>query len=614
MTAPTHSAFSLIFYFLLVGVTGLLKIDPITVGFLILGSLIPDIDTATSAIGRTCFPIAAAIEKKWGHRTVTHSFVGLIAIGIVMLPFFFLRRGYFYAFIVGYVSHILIDCCNKQGPMIFWPSAIRGVLPGRKEYRIQVASSAEFVLLAIFVAVSGILYPISTRGFTKSLHWMLGDIGSAVRDYQDYTTDYEAYVELEAVDNLSYEKVKGRYKVVGNIGRSTLVIACSPQLRTVGSYDDNNWRPLKARIVKGEPVRFITQEVDMAHRLVGDIQWFLDKRYSQRIYGSIETIEQVDVPYIVDLYNPVTVRGKSLVFKYATLQDIEKFDLDNVYVQEGNLMITTELKEGERLEQIDANRASMLKSRFSEKYDIAFSIEDKSEVLVKRGEQIESGQVIARVKRKIRELENIDKELENLEAQIKILTGEKESLQVVAKRNKIRGLGIELDKAKKEGERLVAERKDRIDLLERKNELLQQQKKMQERQWEKAQALKTQFEIDETEAEIQKLTVKADKLPEESEDKIKRIEQDIEGTKEELRFITEGTSSLEVLRVQNRINDLLVQKEDAENKAIIKSQVSGIVADVVYSMTMEYLTRVQITILTNGEENIGVSKIKEAER
>ncbi len=608
MTAPTHSFFSLIFYFLLAGTTGLLKIDPITVGFLILGSLIPDIDTATSAIGRTCFPIAAAIEKKWGHRTVTHSFVGLIAISVIVAPFFFLGRGYYYALIVGYASHILIDCCNKQGPMIFWPSAIRGVLPGRKEYRIQVASSAEFVLLAIFVAVSGILLPLSARGFTKSLHWMLGDIGSAVRDYQDYTTDYETFVELEAVDNLSYEKVKGRFKVVGNIGKNTLVVACSPELRTAGNYEDNNWRPTKARIIKGEPVKFVTQEVDMAHRLLGDIQWFLDNRYHQRIYGSIETIDQVNLPYMVDLYNSVTARGKSLVFKYGSLQDIKKFALENVYVKEGKLMITTELKEGEHLEQIDANRASMLKSRFSEKYDIAFSIEDKQEVLIKRGDKVEAGQVIAKIGRKIKEVENIEKELENLNAQIKILTGEKESLQIVAKRNKIEEFRIELEKARKEGERLVIERKDKIDHLERKKELLTQQKKMQEREWEKTQVLKTQFEIDEAEAEIQKLAAKEDKLPDESEDKIKKIEREIEGTKEELRFITEGTSSLEVMRAQNRINDLLAQKEDAENKAIIQSQVSGIVADVNYSMTMEYLTRVQITILTNGEENIEIAK------
>ncbi|MBU1091798.1 metal-dependent hydrolase [Patescibacteria group bacterium] len=602
MTAPTHTSFSLIFYFILVGATGLLKVNPITIGFLIFGSLIPDIDTATSAVGRTCFPIAMFIEKKWGHRTITHSFIGWGIVGIIALPLFFLRQGYYYAFLVGYSSHILIDCCNKQGPMIFWPSLIRAVLPGKKEYRIPVASSKEFILLAIFIVLGALLYPISTRGFTKSLHWLLGDIRSAVIDYQDYAPDYETFIEVKAVDNLTYEKIEGRFQVIGQLGRSTLIVACSPELRTIGSYEENNWRPVKVRVVKGDPINFVTQEIDMSHRLLGDIRWFLnDEKYSQRIYGSVEIIEQVSVPYTMELYNPISVKGKSLVFKHATLRDVEKLNIGNVYVKEGKFLVRTALKKGERLEQIDPKRAEQLKSRFSEKYDVAFSIEDKSEVMVKRGEKIGQGQVIAKIKRKIKELESTQKEISNLKARLKILTSGKESLQILGKRNKIKELKQEIETAAKEGKRLVDERKDKIDFLERKVELLEQQKRLQEREWEKTQAFKTQFQIDEIKAEIDSLAALRDELPQNVKEKMEKAEREVGNTKEELQFLLENKNNLEISKLQKNIDDRNIQKEKAESQAIIKSQVNGIVVDVVYSMTMEYLTRVQITVLSEPE-------------
>jgi inner membrane protein len=527
MTAPTHISFSLIFYFIIAGVSSLFNVNIGTLSIVVLGSLMPDIDTVTSAIGRTLFPIAAAIEKKWGHRTITHSFVGVGIAGIIALPVLYFSHNYYYAFLIGYLSHILIDCCNKKGPTIFWPSSIRAVLPGRKEFRIQVASSAEFILLAVFVVMSGVLYPVAHRGFTKSLHWLLGDIRSAVLDYHDYATNNESYIDLEAVDNVTYEKIKGKFKIVGSTGRGTLVIACSPELRTVGNYDNDNWRPVKARVVKGEPIKIVTQEVDLSHRVLGDIEYFLDKSQDQRLYGSVEVIDQANVPYLPGLYNPVDVKGKNLVLTHATLKDIEKLNLSEVYIKEGKLLIKTDLKESEHLTNVDSKKAEMLKNRFSEKYDIAFSIENKDEVLVKRGETISQGQVIARVRRKIKEVKAIEEELSAL--------------------NKQKGI-------------IVAGKKQ----LRRKVEVLKLQKALQKREWENLQAEKTQLEIEEAEKELS-----------------------LESNSEEIKL-------------QRQIADLKLRKDDAQGKAVIKSQVSGIIADVEYSMTLEYLTRVQITVLVKS--------------
>lgn len=600
MTAPTHISFSLVTYFILVGMTGLLGLHPITILFLVLGSLMPDIDTVTSALGRTVYPLASYIEKRWGHRTITHSFVGTAIVGVIVSPLFFWNASYFYALMFGYFSHIFIDCANKQGPMLFWPSSIRGVLPGRKEYRITVSSKPEFILMTFFIVLGVCLYPASSKGFTRSLHLLLGDMRSAVLDYQNLSPDYETFVEVKAVDNLTSERIEGTYKVVGHMGNDVLVLDCSPELRTIGDYGEHNWRPVKVRIVQGKPIRYVLQEVDMSNRLMGDIALFIDKKYKPRIYGSLELVEHVSTPYLMDLYNPITPKGQNLVLKHASLIDIEKFNLANVYVKKGKLLIKTALKKGERLEQINERTAGTLKG--AQRHDVVFNIEDRSEVLVKREESVEVGQPMAKIYRKIKALEGMDLEIRNITAQLNIITGKKESLQVITKKNRIDELERNLKMSSKKGKRLVVERIEKIAFLDKRIELLQQQKIWQKKEWEKQNMLKTQLKIDELLAEQDELVSKGDEYPESILERMNRTRRDVNNAQEELSFLVENKNDLEALRLQKRLFDLKVQREDLENKAIIRSRADGIVVAVDYSITQENLTKVRVTVLSNSKK------------
>ena len=84
MTSSSHLASSAFFY---LAATALLE-SPINVEGLAItaaGSLLPDIDTPTSSIGRPFFPLSRWINQKIGHRTVTHSFVGMAILAVLAL-------------------------------------------------------------------------------------------------------------------------------------------------------------------------------------------------------------------------------------------------------------------------------------------------------------------------------------------------------------------------------------------------------------------------------------------------------------------------------------------------------------------------------------------------
>lgn len=95
------------------------------------GSIAPDIDKSTTKIGKNIFlkPISHHIQKKYGHRTITHSLlVSLIGLSLLICSSYMFRGVAFYlysnlviGFSIGYMSHLLLDFLTTQGIPLFYP-------------------------------------------------------------------------------------------------------------------------------------------------------------------------------------------------------------------------------------------------------------------------------------------------------------------------------------------------------------------------------------------------------------------------------------------------------------------------------------------------------------
>jgi membrane-bound metal-dependent hydrolase YbcI (DUF457 family) len=83
-------------------------------------SLMPDLDTPKSLIGSLIKPVSTAIERRFGHRTATHSIAALClisAVSFVILP------AYWQILAAAYASHLLIDLLiGRSGIMLLWPA------------------------------------------------------------------------------------------------------------------------------------------------------------------------------------------------------------------------------------------------------------------------------------------------------------------------------------------------------------------------------------------------------------------------------------------------------------------------------------------------------------
>jgi len=143
MQFKTHLAFSLLLALLLVYL-GLAKPSVILFASFLFFSLLPDIDTPESFVGRMIQPFSNIIKAAVGHRTIFHSIWLPAIIYIVCLPF---SRTLAIAASVGYLSHIIIDMGNEKGIKPLWPINIHINGPFR---------TGGFFEILIFVILLGI--------------------------------------------------------------------------------------------------------------------------------------------------------------------------------------------------------------------------------------------------------------------------------------------------------------------------------------------------------------------------------------------------------------------------------------------------------------------------
>ena len=117
MTTPNHLAGGLVFTGTMLSFYNVNLFEkPLYVGACLLCSLIPDIDSPKTVSGRLVYPLAVAINRKFGHRTFTHS---LTFLGLIWLFWSFLARIfdfntiYVQIFIFAFLSHIILDMRNN---------------------------------------------------------------------------------------------------------------------------------------------------------------------------------------------------------------------------------------------------------------------------------------------------------------------------------------------------------------------------------------------------------------------------------------------------------------------------------------------------------------------
>jgi inner membrane protein len=348
LTLGTHLAFASVLY---LGGATLFGYRPDGIGWLLaaVASLLPDIDLPPAKIGRLFWFVAVPLERRFGHRTLTHSAVALSAVAALSGPLIAIDGLYFWAVVGGYWSHLWIDMLNVRGVDLFWPSPLRLVTPGNRNWRLEVGSKAEMILLSGLLVAAAALYPLGHVGFRDALQALLKSFDIAVEQYARVSGTHWYELELTATDNLTLERIHCRCPVVGT-WKNGFIVLHDGQPRAAGQSKAHNLLPITARLIQGEPLRVVAERVDMrGHTL----RWLVSRIDQSRPYYLPREVEIADGrgPAItgrldrVDTYNPASYRGGILRLHYARARELEPW-LDLVAVR-GEVVVQFWLRPGE---------------------------------------------------------------------------------------------------------------------------------------------------------------------------------------------------------------------------------------------------------------------------
>ncbi len=180
MNATTHAVFGVA---ALAGASLLVGNEPPLYAYpaAVVAAWVPDVDNPRSRLGnglsRTKSPVLNTIARptSWalraasftlsrtvGHRTLTHSLLGVALFVVLVAPVATLSPSLFAALVAGYVSHLVADALNKRGVPLLWPvGRSMKLLP----HGVRSGGVTEFaVALVVAAGAAGGIYALHLAG------------------------------------------------------------------------------------------------------------------------------------------------------------------------------------------------------------------------------------------------------------------------------------------------------------------------------------------------------------------------------------------------------------------------------------------------------------------
>lgn len=132
-----------------------------------IGGIVPDIDQPTAPFWRN-LPVGRLFGKVFdtligGHRFISHSLIGLVLFGLLsnaLLHFLQPILGHidiqivWWAFMIGVVSHLIMDTFTKEGVPWLLPLPVKFGIPPLKRLRVTTGKWEEtFVILPALIVI-----------------------------------------------------------------------------------------------------------------------------------------------------------------------------------------------------------------------------------------------------------------------------------------------------------------------------------------------------------------------------------------------------------------------------------------------------------------------------
>ncbi len=299
--------------------------DPIVLAVGALASLLPDVDSSKSLLGRV-IPISLLLEKRFGHRTITHSIVGSLIIAFVTSPLIFtVGAVYWQAINLAYFCGWYADSFTKAGVCAFYPSNIRLVTPGNYKLRLRSGAPGEFIILVMFaIALTFAINVNSKGGIMRMANLLLAQPEGVVELYRAKGDRSQILVSVTGQYTDDNQQINSKkFELLYPIGQDLLVKNVDNNKLYLAGKTGSSLHIITSKVEAHEGIKISvsTTEVKLEDKEITKVI----PEYSRQIYisGSLKIDEELNLPSSSDHFEPIQCSEKTCKFEAATPADIE---------------------------------------------------------------------------------------------------------------------------------------------------------------------------------------------------------------------------------------------------------------------------------------------------
>lgn len=276
-----------------------------------LGSQLPDLDTTSSLAGTVLFPIARLIEKRFAHRTITHSLLSTGIVAILAAPLWVWGWQYWFSLVCGQFLGWFADCFTKSGCAAFFPNPARLVIPGNPKARLSTHSVNEYWVLVLVVILGVININLSSAGgvteqFTIAF---FRDTRTTAQQFQRYGSTRQVSAWVKGM-HTSGQPIDEEFNIIDAtasdiIGESKT----TGKLYKIGEAPDSQIHPTKTKTILGNDIKVSSQEQTLQE--IGVEDWLQRVSQNSFITGSLllDDMSEVRLTPAIGEYPTVRVYG-----------------------------------------------------------------------------------------------------------------------------------------------------------------------------------------------------------------------------------------------------------------------------------------------------------------
>ncbi|MDB9448572.1 metal-dependent hydrolase [Dolichospermum circinale] len=202
--------------------------DPVLIAVGAIAGLLPDIDVSTSPAGKVFPWISGYFQETMPHRSMTHSIVASAVIAIasygtaIFIPQFIPIAS---ALTIGYTFGWFADCFTRGGVEMFWPSPVRCVCPGNRNFRLKTGSNAEYFVLCILVAIALSAFSINSKGgILTQFNRLIASTSGVQGVYNSSGSTHKIIANIKGVRAGDRSKVDGQFQIIQPNGTGFIVL------------------------------------------------------------------------------------------------------------------------------------------------------------------------------------------------------------------------------------------------------------------------------------------------------------------------------------------------------------------------------------------------------